>query len=161
MGCLQSSRVASYSGSPSERKPLVEKAPDQQIPSDWTRDVKGAPNPRQQKWYHGRIKNALAERRLNSVVEGRPRSNGTYLVYDNPSYPSEESRDMYVVLVYKDKGMHRCMIRRQSDEKFVAGSNPRAHSTVKKLIKYHRGVFGRSMPLERGGQVVLRDYARM
>ena len=113
-------------------------------------------------WYHGSISKEEAELRLRSVTGGR-RSKGTYLVYSDSDYEPG-----YILLVYKSGRQHRCKIRDIGDSRFVleveaeeAAMNPRAHSSVNKLISYHSGLFGNTIKLSRTDSVKLRDYATM
>ena len=118
------------------------------------KDLPGAPNDR--RWYHGRISDAEAKLRLQDTPE--PGERGVYLVYDDNDNP-----DGYVLMLFKDATIHRWRItRRGSDGKYVlGGDNPqsRGHSSVRKLIEYHRGFTGKPIPLDHGGRVVLGDYA--
>ena len=116
-------------------------------------DIPGAPT--EKKWYHGGITDAEANYRVRSVAAKG--GNGTYIVYDNPSRKGE-----YVLLVYKDGELHRWRIIKRKDNKYVLGEDKpgvRAHDTVRKLIKYHRGINGKPIMLEHGGRVTLGDYA--
>ena len=115
-------------------------------------DETGAPTDK--RWYHGGITDAQADYRLRSVTT----KDGTYLVYDNPT-----ARGEYVLVVSVGGKLHRWrIIRRSSDNKFVLGKDSpgaRAHESVRKLIKYHRGLNGKPIMLEHGGRVILNDYA--
>ena len=110
--------------------------------------------PTDKKWYHGSITDAQAEYRLRSV----PQKDGTYLMYDNPA-----ARGEYILLVTVNRQQHRWrIVKRGSDGMFVLGeATPGAlgHESVRKLIKYHRGVTGKPIMLKHGGRVVLGDYA--
>ena len=96
-------------------------------------------------WYHGDISHQEAESRLRSGAKG---SDGIYLVYDNPSRSDE-----YVLLVYNRGEMHRWTLTTRQDEKVVVGGNARAHDSVQKLLKYHSGIFGKSLKLQYGSPV--------
>jgi hypothetical protein len=104
-------------------------------------------------WYHGRIENARADGRMR-VASG---VNGAYLVYDNPT-----KRGEYFLLVNHNNRTHRFKIsRRKSDGKYLLGSgvqSVRVHDTVEELIKYHRGVFGKPIPMACGAITLSRDY---
>ena len=67
-----------------------------------------------------------------------------------------------MLLVNVDGELHRFkIIRRRSDDQYVLGKDsPRAlaHESVRKLIKYHRGLNGKPIMLEDGRRVVLGDY---
>ena len=114
-----------------------------------TVDVAGAPT--EEGWYHGGISEYQAVLRIRIAYE-----NGTYLVYDNPSWRGE-----YILLVYNDGELHRWRIIRRSDGMYVLGENvpgARTHDSVKKLIEYHRGFFGKPIMLANGRRVVLGDH---
>ena len=134
-----------------ESRPFLDSSSPQAFEN--VEDIPSAPTDK--KWYHGGITDSQANFRLRSVAgEGR---NGTYLVYDNPSRRGE-----YVLLVYKNGELHRWRIIRRKDNKYVLGEDTpdaRAHDTVRKLIKYHRGINGKPILLEHGGRVTLGDYA--
>ena len=108
------------------------------------------------RWYHGGITHRQAINRLEYASHSNP--NGTYLVYDDN--PREGK---YWLCVYHNGGSHRCRITRtRSGDGYVLGResrrpgvHTRVHSTVRRLIKYHRGLTGRPITLDRGGQVIL------
>ena len=108
--------------------------------------------PTDKKWYHGGITDAEANRLIPVVC-----SNGLYLVYDCPT-----SKRDYVLLVKVDNELHRFkIIKRRSDNKYVLGKDTQGtlgHETVRKLIKYHRGLTGKPLILNDGRRVVLGDY---
>lgn len=138
-----------------DHEPLLSSETPQTRHLEGIQSLPGAPN--DQRWYHGRITDDEADRRLRCVsCKGR---NGEYLVYDNP-WPSREGE--YALLVYKDGELHKWRITRRADDKYVLGEDKpgaRAHISVKKLIEYHRGLTGKAIPLEQGGQVTLSGYA--
>ena len=117
-------------------------------------DVVGAPIDR--KWYHGGINLREAEYRMRSC-DPKIRRDGTYLVYDNP-----RRRGEYVLLVYHKNELRRWkIIRRERDGKYVLGEDSPgavAHTSVRKLIEYHRGITGKPIKLEHGGSLKLSDY---
>lgn len=110
--------------------------------------------PTDKRWYHGGITDAEADRAIRSSGISK---NGLYLVYDNPT-----ARREYVLLVYVDNELHRFrIIRRRRDNQFVLGKDTpgaKAHESVRKLIKYHRGLNGKPLMLEDGRRVKLGDY---
>ena len=134
------------------------------------RDIPGAPNDR--RWYHGGISDNEAQLRLKDMEGVGER--GVYLVFDNPEYqkaPSSRSgshssqhndKARYILMLLKDMLIFRWYItRRSSDGLYVIGddnADSRGHSSVRKLIEYHRGYTGKPLPLVRGGRVVLGDY---
>ncbi len=112
-------------------------------------DVAGAPVDK--KWYHGAITDEQASNRLIQVRP--PPENGTYLVYDDPKHAGQ-----YILVVYKEQEVHRWGIRRRRDGMYILGDDcpgAIAHETVRKLIKYHRGVNGKPIKLVGGGVVRL------
>ena len=80
-----------------------------------------------------------------------------YLVYDSPT-----SKRDYVLLVKVDNELHRFkIVKRRSDNQYVLGSDTQGtlgHKSVRKLIKYHRGMTGKPLILNDGRRVVLGDY---
>ena len=134
-----------------ERQPFIRKAPPGPAGVEKVVDDVGAPTDK--KWYHGGITDAQAEYRLRSVTQ----KDGTYLVYDNPA-----ARGEYILLVTVNRKQHKWRIVKRRDGMFVLGEaapGTRGHESVRKLIKYHRGVTGKPIMLEHGGRVVLGDYA--
>ena len=102
-------------------------------------------------WYHGNISHARAERMIPAVC-----SNGLYLVYDSPT-----SKRDFILLVKLDDEVHRFDIVKRRSDQYVLGSDTleiRAHESVRKLIKYHRGLTGKPINLKDGRHVVLGDY---
>ena len=140
------------SGERDERQPLFQQ--DHPGPADVEKVVDDVGAPTDKKWYHGGITDAQADFRLRSVTQ----KDGTYLVYDNPA-----ARGEYILLVTVNRQQHRWrIVKRRSDDMFVLGEaapGARGHESVRKLIKYHRGVTGKPIMLEHGGRVVLGDYA--
>ena len=114
-------------------------------------ETKGAPTGK--KWYHGGIPDEEAEERLRSVAEG----NGNFLVYNTPY-----QKDEYVLLVFFDGLCHRWIISRRSDGTYIVGKDGpgvKSYPTVRALIKKHRGLKSKPLPLQHGGAVKLTDYA--
>lgn len=105
------------------------------------------------RWYHGDITPAQAQTRMRSA---RVRKDGTYLVYKNRFSPGD-----YILLVYYSKEYHKLHIRRRSDNrKYVLKDytyEPVQHDSVKKLVKYHRGLLGKSIQLQQKGSVRLKE----
>ena len=105
------------------------------------------------KWYHGDITPSQAQARMRSA---RVRKDGTYLVYKN-----RFSQGDYILLVYYNKEYHKIHIRRRSDNrKYVLKDftyEPVQHDSVKKLVKYHRGILGKSIQLQHKGSIKLKE----
>ena len=114
---------------------------------------KGAPTDK--KWYHANISNDEAERRLRSAGRG---IDGAYLVYDNPRKSGE-----YVLIVLKSNRVYRWKIcQRKSDKQYVLGDDvpgSEGYTTVRELIKAHRGVTGKPIKTDGGLSITLnRSY---
>lgn len=106
--------------------------------------AEGAPTDK--KWYHAKITDEEAERRLR---QGSGGINGSYLVYDNPN-----KRGQYVLLVTHKGNLHRWRIlHREADSKYILGKDGpgvEGYSSVRELIKAHRGIRGKPLKTERG-----------
>ena len=115
--------------------------------------VEGAPT--EKKWYHAKISNEEAERRLRQGSRGH---NGSYIVYDNPHRSGQ-----YILIMIHDEMLYRWKIMlRVSDGKYIIGNDSPGvvgYSTVKELIKAHRGFKGKTLKTERGKSLKLsREY---
>ena len=112
-------------------------------------DVEGAPTDK--KWYHGKISNDEADFRLRMGAGG---TDGSYLVYDNP-----RRRGQYILLVYHDRQLLRWKItRRTRDGKYILGEDGPGvvgYSSVRELIKAHRGITGKPIKMQNGGVLTL------
>ena len=120
-------------------------------PSKHEHTADNAGPPTDKKWYHGGITEDQAIERLRTAHQ-----NGTYLVYDNPSRRGE-----YALLAYSHGRLHHWRITRRTDGMYMLEGNTsgaRAHDSLKKLIKYHRGITGKPIVLAHGGRVILGDY---
>ena len=113
------------------------------------------------RWYHGNISDEEAESRLRRGCGGK---DGTYLVYDNPS--GREGSYMYVLAYYqgdiiKEPEMEINRLKCEG-EKFgyvlgEGGPGAIVHSSVKELVKYHRGLTGVPIQLKDGRKVKLTE----
>ena len=105
------------------------------------------------RWYLGKLSHKEAVSRL---MEDSDRSDGSYVVYDHP-----DRENSFVLLVW-----HKDEIRKWSinglkctghkNMEFVLGKDGqdvKRHSTVKALIKYHRGVTGKPIQLADGTHI--------
>ena len=114
-------------------------------------NAEGAPTGK--RWYHGRISDEVADVRMRAATADGSGSNGTYLVYDNPSQEGG-----FILLVYR-RELHRWRIsRRRSDDMYILGIDApdvKGFKTVRELIHYHRGFRGVPINLEHGGLVKL------
>ena len=103
-------------------------------------------------WYHGGITDAKADSSIPKVC-----NNGLYLVYDCPT-----SKRDFILLVMAGNKLHRLrIVKRRCDNQYVVGRDIQAalgHESVRKLIKYHRGLTGKPLILRNGRRVVLGDY---
>ena len=126
-------------------KPRFERVP-QSLP--------GAPTDK--KWYHAKITDEEADRRLRQGSKGH---SGSYIVYDNP-----HKHGQYVLLVIHNRNLHRWRITfRESDRKYVLGDdlNPSVpgYSSVDELVKTHRGLKGKPLKTDSGVTLKLsKDY---
>lgn len=116
--------------------------------------IEGAPTDK--KWYHAKITDDEAERRLKRGAGGH---NGSYLVYDNP-----HKRGQYVLLVTHSRKLHRWRISyRESDNQYVLGDDDGPHvvgySSVDELVKAHRGLTGKPLKADNGATFKLsKEY---
>ena len=105
----------------------------------------------EKRWYHGKISHREAEARLR---EGAGGNDGSYLVYDNPN-----EKGFILLVYYKGDLVQRKIRNRQPgsnmSDSFILGDGGPGYKTVRKLIKAHRGVFGRPIMLESGETVTL------
>ena len=124
-------------------------------------EIVGAPTAKD--WYHASITNDEAEHRLKFTAN----EDGNYLVYDfyNETGPVHGE---YKLLVYYDEGkVYRRKISRRPDGKFILGEDKTAmvesYTSVRKLIKAHRGVRGKPLARLADGRVVklTRDYIKV
>ena len=111
-------------------------------------------------WYLGNISDQEAVSRL---MEDSDRSDGSYVVYDHP-----DLKNSFVLLVWWKGLVHKLSINEvwsTDDEgrekvEYALGEdvNEKKHSTVKALIKYHRGVTGKqtSIQLKDGTRITLK-----
>ena len=117
--------------------------------------------PQDKRWYHGPIDHWEAKNRLKNAPGV---TDGTYLVYDNPKKEGE-----FFLLVFQKGSVHRFCIEQPAEGKFILCDrhNPSIvnrveHSSVRELIRYHRGISGRPLHLEEGrGVLKLTDYVVM
>ena len=96
-------------------------------------------------------------------MEDSERTNGSYVVYDHPDLDRENS---FVLLVWWKGHVHKLSINeaRSTDDEgrekveYTPGEDvkQKKHSTVKALIKYHRGVTGVAIQLEDGTRITLK-----
>ena len=91
-------------------------------------------------------------------MEDSDRSDGSYVVYDHP-----DRENSFALLVWWKGHVHKLSINevRSTDDEgreyvLVEDVNQKKHSTVKALIKYHRGVTGVAIQLEDGTRITLR-----
>lgn len=104
------------------------------------------------RWYHGDITLSEAQNRMRLAPS---RKDGTYLVYDN-----KFSEGNYILLVYYNEEFNKFHIRRSGAQKYVLKDftlDPVEHDSVRKLIKHHRGITGKSIKLEHSGSIKLTD----
>ena len=111
-------------------------------------------------WYPGNLSHKEAVSRL---MEDSERSDGSYIVYDHPDPDRENS---FALLVWWKGLVHKLSINevRSTDDEgrekieYALGEdvNQKKHSTVKALIKYHRGVTGVAIQLEDGTRITLK-----
>lgn len=116
-------------------------------------DIAGAPTDK--KWYHAKISDHEAERRLKIGSEG---NNNSYLVYDDP-----RKRGQYILIVINNGAIFRwSIIRRQSDGLYILGNNVpgvEGFASVRELIKAHRGFRGKPIKTDKGQTLTLsRSY---
>ena len=140
-----------------DQKPLLTTPrPPSRIARSKPFEVRDEGPPTDRKWYHGKISLEKAEYRMQTCRPGI-RKDGTYLVYDNPKSPGE-----YVLLVYYKSELRKWkIIRRDEDQRYVLGNDSPgavAHTSVRKLIEYHRGICGEPIKLQQGGSLKLSDY---
>ena len=113
----------------------------------------------EKRWYHGNISDDEAESRLRRGCGGK---DGTYLVYDSPS----SHKGSYKLPVYyqgeiiKELEINRV---KHEGEKFVyvlgeGGPGAIVHSSVKELVKYHRGLTAEAIQLKDGRKVKLTEH---
>ena len=118
----------------------------------------------EKRWYHGNISDEEAESRLRRGCGGK---DGTFLVYDNPS----GREGSYKLPVYyqgqedfiKELEINRMKHITDEGEKFgyvlgEGGTGAIVHSSVKELVKYHRGLTGVSIQLKDGRKVKLTEH---
>ena len=111
-------------------------------------------------WYPGNISHKEAVSRL---MEDSERSDGSYVVYDHP-----DRENSFALLVWWKGLVHKLSINeaRSTDDEgrekveytLVEDVNQKKHSTVKALIKYHRGVTGVAIQLEDGTRITLKKF---
>ena len=132
--------------------------PDSENDTEKVYIYEGAPLDR--RWYHGGINSRVAEQRLKSAAygDGAACDNGVYLVYDDP-----RTRGNYILLAMYERKCVRWNIVRRADGTYILGMDGPgvvSHSSVRKLIEYHRGLNGRPIKVQQGGTLKLRrDYA--
>ena len=134
------------------------------------RDAAGAPTC--EEWYHGRISEEEARRRLEQSLtkEDRPVAL-IYLVYTPPSRRgisrncTQNDAEYNLLCFVNNTFIGWSITRRASDGKYTVGSGSREHSrghdSVKKLIEYHSGrLCGKALPMEqeRSGIVLGNSY---
>ena len=110
--------------------------------------------PVDKKWYHHGISHEEAKRGLRSTSTSS--ENGVYLVYDNP-----KSRGNYILLAIYNGNYMRWDINRKRNGTYILGRDGpgvKSHRSVRELIKYHRGTFGKPIQMQQGGTLKLNNY---
>ena len=115
----------------------------------------------EKRWYHGNISHDEAESRLRRGCGGK---GGTYLVYDNPS--SRKGSYMYKLPAYyqediiKELEINRVKLEGEKFGYVLGEGGPGAivHSSVKELVKYHRGLTGVPIQLRDGRKFKLTEH---
>ena len=110
-------------------------------------------------WYLGNI--LSYQEAVSRLIEDGDRSDGSYVVYDHP-----DRENSFALLVWWKGLMYKLSLNevRSTDDEgrekmeyvLVEDVNQKKHSTVKALIKYHRGVTGVAIQLEDGTRITLR-----